>query len=74
MFGFFLFCLDFELFAKIKKTWFLNTRLLHFYYNSRSKQNKKNPEHRFADIVRKRVQNFSKKILNFAAVGARQSF
>ena len=72
MFGFFLFCLDLELFAKIKKAWFLHTRLI--YYNSRSKQNKKNPEHRFVDIVRKRVQNFRKKILNFAAVGARQSF
>ena len=24
--GFFLFCLDLELFAKIKKTWFLHTR------------------------------------------------
>ena len=29
--GIFLFCLDLELFAKIKKTWFLHTRFLHFY-------------------------------------------
>ena len=29
--GFFLFCLEPELFAKIKKTWFLDTRFLHFY-------------------------------------------
>ena len=29
--GFFLFCLDLELFAKIKKTWFLHTPFLHFY-------------------------------------------
>ena len=29
--GFFLFCLDLELFAKIKKTWFLHFRFLHFY-------------------------------------------
>ena len=29
--GVFLFCLDLELFAKIKKTWFLKTRFLHFY-------------------------------------------
>ena len=29
--GVFLFCLDLELFAKIKKTWFLQTRFLHFY-------------------------------------------
>ena len=28
---FFLFCLDLELFAKIKKTWSLHTRFLHFY-------------------------------------------
>ena len=27
----FLFCLDLKLFAKIKKTWFLHTRFLHFY-------------------------------------------
>ena len=29
--GIFLFNLDFELFAKFKKTWFLHTRFLHFY-------------------------------------------
>ena len=29
--GFFLFCLDLELFAKIRKTWFLHTHFLHFY-------------------------------------------
>ena len=29
--GFFLFCLDLELFAKSKKTWFLHTRFSHFY-------------------------------------------
>ena len=28
--GFSLFCLDLEFFAKIKKTWFLHTRVLHF--------------------------------------------
>ena len=27
---FFLFCLDLKLFAKIKKTWFLQTRFLNF--------------------------------------------
>ena len=31
VFGIFLFCLDLELFAKIKNTWFLYTRFLHFY-------------------------------------------
>ena len=29
--GTFLFCLDLELFAKIKKIWLLHTRFLHFY-------------------------------------------
>ena len=29
--GFVLFYLDLELFAKIKKIWFLHTRFLHFY-------------------------------------------
>ena len=29
--GIFLFCLDLKLFAKIKKTWFLDGRFLHFY-------------------------------------------
>ena len=31
VFGIFLFCLDLELFAKIKKTWFLHTYFSHFY-------------------------------------------
>ena len=29
--GFFLFCLNLELFAKIKKAWFLHTWFLYFY-------------------------------------------
>ena len=29
--GIFLFCLDLELFAKVKKTWFRHTRFLRFY-------------------------------------------
>ena len=29
--GIFLFCLGLELFAKLKKTWFLHTGFLHFY-------------------------------------------
>ena len=52
VFGIFLFWLDLELFAKIKKTWFLHTLFLHFINNSRSKQNKKNPEHTFVDIIK----------------------
>ena len=31
VFEIFLFRFDLELFAKIKKTWFLHTRFLHFY-------------------------------------------
>ena len=45
-----LFWLDIELFAKIKKTWFLHTRFYIFISNSKSKQNKKNPEYPFLDI------------------------
>ena len=48
--GFFKFCLDRDLFAKIKKTWFLHTLLCIFINDSRSKQNKKVPEHPFVDI------------------------
>ena len=60
--GFFLFCLDLELFAKIKWTWFLHTHFQIFIINSRSKQNKKYPEQTFVDIKsRKGVQNFNKK-------------
>ena len=63
---FFLFCLDLELFAKTKKPWFHHTRFLYCYYNSRSKQNQKNPEQACA--------KFQQKILNFMVVRARQSF
>ena len=49
---FFFFCLDLELFAKIKKTRFLHTRFYAFINNSRSKQNKTNPEQIFVDIMK----------------------
>ena len=62
VFGFFLFCLDLELFEKIKRTWLLHTRFYIFVNNSRSKKNLKNPKHLFVDMLsRKHVQNFSKK-------------
>ena len=32
--------------------WFLHTHFLYFINNSRSKQNEKNPEHAFVDIVK----------------------
>ena len=40
----FLFCLDLELCEKVEKTWLLQTRFLHFFNNSRSKQNQKIPK------------------------------
>ena len=71
----FLFCLDLELFAKIRQTWFLHTRFYIFSNNSRSKKNKKIPNSLFQTLLsRKRVQNFSKKISNSMVVRARQSF
>ena len=51
--GFFLFCLDLELFANVKKIPGFYTLLFNIFIdNSRSKQNKKNPEHRFLDIIK----------------------
>ena len=51
--GFFLFCLDLELFAKIKKKPGFYTLLFYtFTNNSRSKQNFKNPIHSFVDITK----------------------
>ena len=49
--GIFLFYLDLELFAKIKKRPGFYTLVFYtFINNSRSKQNKKNPTHPFVDI------------------------
>ena len=43
--------------------------------NSRSKQNKKNPEHSFVDIGKyETCAKFQQKILNSVVAGARQSF
>ena len=73
--GFFLFCLDVGLFAKIKKSWFRRTPFYTFNNNSRSKQNKKNPTDPFVDISKwKTCAKFQQKILNSVVVGARQSF
>ena len=50
--GIFLFCLDLELFAKIKKDLVFYTLVFYtFINNSRSKQNKKNLAHIFVDIT-----------------------
>ena len=48
--GFFLFCLDLELFAK--RPGFYALAFYIFINNSRSKQNWKNPEHPFLGIVK----------------------
>ena len=48
----FLFSLDLELFAKIKKIWFHTLVFDIFINNSRPKQNLKNPEHPFLDIIK----------------------
>ena len=46
-----------------------------FANNSRSKQNEKNPEHCFADIVKKETcVKFYQKILNFVVVGSLSKF
>ena len=46
-----------------------------FINNSRSKQNKKNPEHLFVDIVKyESCAKFQQKILIFVVFGTRQSF
>ena len=37
---------------KQKKSWFLHTRFLDFINNSRSKQNKRNPDHPFLNIIK----------------------
>ena len=73
---FFLFCLDLELFAKIKKRpGFYRVVFYIFVDNSRSKQNKKDPEHAFVDIVKQeRCAKFQQNILHFVAVGACQKF
>ena len=50
--GFFLFCLDLQLFAKNKKTGFYTLVLYIFISSSRSKQNRKSPEDPFLEIIK----------------------
>ena len=71
VFRIFLFCLDLELFAKVKKDLVSAHSFFTFTNNSRSKQNKKIPN--------TLLQTFLswicvQKILNFVVVGAQQSF
>ena len=65
--GIFLFYLDLELFAKIKKD-LVSTRSL-FTLSLRSKQNLKNPTHTFVDITKQKTcAEFQQKILNSMVV------
>ena len=69
------FCLDLELFAKIKGPGFYTLTDTRFFNNSGSKQNKKNSEHTFVDTGKQeRCSKFQQKILNSMVVGARQNF
>ena len=59
----FLFCLDLELFAKIKKDLVSTLVFYTFINNSRSKQNKKTPTHSLVDIIKEKTcANFQQKI------------
>ena len=59
----------------LKRPGFYTLVFYTFINNSRSKQNKKNPEQAFVDIVKQETcAKFKQKLLNFEAVGARQSF
>ena len=69
--GIIFFCLDLELFAKIKKNGFCTLVFNIFINNSRSKENQKKSEHAFVDIVNLGTcAKFQQKILNFVAVAA----
>ena len=74
--GFFSFCLDLELLKKnCKNRVCRNHVFLIFEYNSKSEQNKKNPEHAIGDTSKwKRCGKFQYKILNCRLVGARRNF
>ena len=74
--GFFLFCLDLELFAKIKKDLVSTHSLFTFLLKTQDlKKKKKNPEHAFIDIIKQETcAKFQQKILNFVVVVDRQSF
>ena len=52
MWHFLKFCLVLELITKIKKIWLLHTRFFYIFIDkSGPKQNKKTPEHPFAEII-----------------------
>ena len=70
--GFFLFCLDLELFAKIKKrSGLYSLPETRFINNSRSKQNLKKSQHNFVDISKSETcTKFQQKLLKSIIVGA----
>ena len=77
--GFLSFCLDLEVFAKIKKDLLSTHSLFAFLLTTQDlnkiKKKKKNPEHPFVGITKKETcAKFHQKILKFVAVGARQRF
>ena len=74
--GFFSFCLDLELFAKIKKDLISTHSFFTFSLITQDLNKiKKTPEHHFLDITKKKIfAKFQQKILNFMVVGVRQSF
>ena len=73
--GLFLFCLDLELFAKIKKDQVSAHSFFTFLLITQDLNKIKNPEHPFLDIIKQNTcSKFQQKILNSMIVGARQSF
>ena len=74
--GFFKFCLDLELFAKIKKDLvFTHSFFILLLITQDLHKIEKNPVHRFVDITKKKTcTKFQQKILKSMIVGARQCF
>ena len=74
--GFFLFYLDLELFAKIKKDLVSTLSFFTILLISQDLNKiKKNPIHPFVDIItEKTCAKFQQKIFNYMVVGARQGF
>ena len=73
----FLFCLDLELFAKLKKIWFLQTRFYIFINNSnfRGKKKTKVPNNLWQILLSKKMcAKFQETILNSMVLGACLSF
>ena len=73
--GFFLFCLDPELFVKIKKDLVSTQSFFRFLLITQVLSKIKNPEHPFVEIVKYEMcAKFQQIISNFVVVAARRSF